>query len=119
MSIYGTTGGGAGDAQRQAAGARSEAAAAQREARELSDRLERLTLVCNALWELLKEKTGATEEDLTARVALLDAQDGTADGKRNQKVLKCPQCARTMNARAPKCIYCGAERPIASVFDTI
>ena len=119
MIVYGTPGGGSGDAQREAAGARSEAASAQREARELADRVERLTLVCSALWELLKEKTGVTEEELVTRVAILDAQDGVADGKRNQKVRKCPKCARTMAARVSKCMYCGTVRVAASVFDTI
>jgi len=38
--------------------------------------LERLTLVCESMWQLLREKTSLTEEELSAKVTELDLEDG-------------------------------------------
>ena len=43
--------------------------------------LDRLTLVCQAMWELLRERTGLTESQLLAKVTEVDLRDGKLDGK--------------------------------------
>ena len=118
MAVYGTTGGSA-DAIRQAASAEGQAAAAQRNVGELEDKVERLTLVCAALWELVKERNGLTEEALVERIAILDAKDGVADGKMTRTVKPCGKCGRPVSPKHQKCIYCGADRPITTVFEGI
>ncbi|BAM04214.1 hypothetical protein [Phycisphaera mikurensis] len=102
-----------------AARARTEAGQANREAAANDDRLDRLSLVCMAMWSLLQEKTGLTEEDLLQRVELLDLMDGEADGKATVRVRPCPTCDRPLGPRHKKCIYCGAERPGGSAFDNV
>ena len=42
--------------------------------------LGHLKLVCAAVWELVKEKSKLTEDDLVAKVAELDAKDGWRTG---------------------------------------
>lgn len=109
------------DAMTRGAAARAgtEAAQATASARHLEARLERLSLVCMAMWSLLQDKLGVTEEELIQRVKLLDTIDGVEDGKATRTVGRCANCHRPMNARHQKCLYCGAQKIVQSAFDTI
>ena len=106
-------------ARADAARARTQAGQANREAAANDDRLDRLSLVCMAMWSLLQEKTGLTEEDLLARVELLDLMDGEADGKATVRVRPCGSCDRPLGPRHRRCIYCGTERSAGSAFDAV
>jgi len=103
----------------QAASAANDAAAAKREVNELNMELARMKLVCAAMWELVKEKTNLTEDDIIARMAVIDAKDGVADGRLLAAPKKCVDCGRPVTPRQGKCIYCGKVQPIESVFETI
>ena len=105
------------DAQSAAAEGRHQADRAKWDAQDLEERLEKLTLVCRALWSLVQEKTGLTEEDLNQRVRELDAMDGQADGKLNAKAPKCPHCGRTISPKHGRCLYCGASDVSRTAFD--
>ncbi|MHC4415810.1 MAG: hypothetical protein ACYS0G_11045 [Planctomycetota bacterium] len=85
----------------------------------LEDRLERLALICMAMWSLIQSETNLTEEDLLARVGEIDMMDGQADGKITRRVTRCGQCDRPMSSRHTRCIYCGSEHLAASAFDTV
>lgn len=85
----------------------------------LEDRLERLSLVCMAMWSLLQDKTGVTEKDLLERVRTLDLMDGVADSKATRSVAKCEKCRRTMSNRHRRCLYCGHEKLAQSAFDAL
>jgi hypothetical protein len=97
----------------------SSARQATRDFSHLEDRLERLSLVCMAMWSLLQDKTQLTEEDLLERVKLIDMMDGKPDGKATTTVKKCHACQRTLHPRHRKCLYCGATMPVLSAFDSI
>jgi len=112
---YGVPGDGA--ARRQAAEASTDAAGAKRDVAEMEKEIGRLRLVCAAVWELVKEKTNLTEDDLVAKVAEMDARDGVADGQLTRTIRKCVQCQRTVSAKQVKCMYCGTVQPVASVFE--
>jgi len=119
MSIFGhvrTTGGSFTD---DVADARSTANNAQLKVAELEERIDKLTLVCYAMWDLLREKSGVTEEDLVSRVAILDAADGEADGKISKKVRPCVHCGRPVASRHQQCLYCGVSQPANTVFKTL
>lgn len=80
--------------------------------RELEDRVERLALVCEALWTLLRDKAGVAEEELVQRVVDLDLTDGRLDGKASrQGVRTCPSCARPVGKRFDRCLYCQTPTP--------
>jgi DNA-directed RNA polymerase subunit RPC12/RpoP len=78
--------------------------------RELQTQVDRLSLLTEALWRLLQEKTGITEEELVRKVYEVDMEDGKLDGKKakNKLPLNCPKCGLKTPARRPTCIYCGA-----------
>ncbi len=89
--------------------------AAQDELYTLRVRLDRLALVCSAMWELLQEKTGATADDLAKRIRQIDLRDGRADGKIGTRIRTCPQCHHANSPTIAKCIYCGAELPTTDI----
>ncbi len=77
---------------------------------DLQGRLDRMSLLCMSLWELLKEKQGYTEDELAAMVRKVDLSDGRLDGKVTRKqLLECGSCRRVMSTRHVRCLYCGAE----------
>ena len=119
MAIYNSTSYSNNEANRSAARAVTEASSASRDVQQLEDRLDRLILVCRAMWELLREKSLAVEEELVTKVAVLDAADGVADGKQTQVLRKCRKCDRPLQRRATKCLYCKAELVLGSVFETV
>lgn len=67
-------------------------------------RIERLLLVTEALWTLLKQH-GHTDEELAAIIAQLDGAD--ADGKRNRVPTTCAGCGSKVAAGLAKCQICG------------
>ena len=85
----------------------------------LEERVERLSLICMAMWSLLQSETQLTEDDLLERVKEIDLLDGVADGKITRRVARCGKCDRPMSSRHSRCIYCGSEQLVASAFDTV
>jgi hypothetical protein len=98
---------------------REHAERAAREVQHFEERVDKLTLICMALWSLLQEKTDLTEEDLLERVRQIDLMDGKEDGKAKKQIAKCPQCGRTMSPRHGRCLYCGARNLEYSAFDAV
>ena len=97
----------------------AEQAETARRTREFEERIDKFVLVTMAMWSLLQEKTGVTEDDLIKRVQEIDLQDGTEDGKITKSLAKCAGCGRTLNARHIHCLYCGNEKLITSAFDRV
>jgi len=83
----------------------------------LEDRLDKLLLVCMAMWSLLQERAELTEEELLEKVKEIDLRDGVPDGKITTKVAKCPKCKRVMSPRHGRCLYCGAHKLNVTAFD--
>jgi len=96
-----------GAADEAVSGVRSQARSNETKTREMSMQIERLSLACEALWTLLHDKLGVTEEEFLNRINDLDLADGELDGKRRQTPVSCPQCNRTIARRFPNCMYCG------------
>lgn len=94
-------------------------AAAQREMKILTERLEKLILMNMAMWSLIQEKTGLSEEDLMQRVQEIDLRDGVADGKITRTIKQCGHCGRTISKRHTKCLYCGSEVLTETPFESI
>lgn len=86
--------------------------------RDLQDQVDRLTLVCRAMWEVVREHNNIAEHELTAMVQKIDLLDGQADGKYKQGK-QCTACNRIMNRRHTTCFYCGAEDLRESAFDSV
>lgn len=84
---------------------------------ETNNRLDRLALICQAMWELLREKTGMMDEDVMRKMAEIDLRDGVEDGKMRHKIVKCPNCQRPANTKNARCWFCGQEFKRDHIFE--
>ena len=82
-------------------------AAVKMHLRFLEANLAKSLLINEALWELIRDKLGLTEQDLHERLYQIDMRDGVLDGKNQRKVSECPACHRKVSPRHPACLYCG------------
>lgn len=89
------------------AGAKADRA--QTAAQNLEDRLERALMTMEAMWNLLSERLGVTDEELQERMVELDLCDGHLDGRVRRPVLECAACKRRVPRRFHQCMYCGAD----------
>ena len=75
--------------------------------------VERLFIITEALWTLLKEVNGLTDADLEHMIEEIDLRSGKRDGKRaKQERPLCPSCQRRNSGRMPTCMYCGVALTI-------
>jgi hypothetical protein len=108
MFYYGHDVGFDSHAHADATHARSSAADAKSTVQFLQKEVDRLALICEAQWELLKTKVGVTDDELMEQIMMLDLSDGKLDGKVTQGPLSCPQCSKNNARRHDRCIYCGS-----------
>ena len=95
--------------QPQQQGKAAGADRARAKADAVETRLDRALLTMHAMWTLLHDRLGVTDEELAQRVVDLDLSDGILDGKVRRPPLECGSCHRTIPSRFPRCLYCGAE----------
>jgi hypothetical protein len=77
------------------------------EVKHLEHRVDKLTLICQAMWELLSHKHGIDEQTLVGKVAEIDLRDGELNDSTTKGVVTCPKCGHAVNSRHLRCIYCG------------
>ena len=94
-------------ASRDAARAGSKVDRLAQENKILHNSLEKSMLICEALWELLRDRAKLTDEDLHKKIYEIDMRDGVCDGKNVRKAVECPDCGRKVSPRHAACIYCG------------
>ena len=75
---------------------------------DLVARIDRLTLVVEAMWTMLEED-GRTEDDLIAKISELDQMDGNEDGVRIAPPRTCPSCKAKVGSTLRICQFCGAD----------
>ena len=69
--------------------------------------IDRLLMISEVLWTMLKELHGYTDDDLLKRVSAIDLRDGRLDGKvERQGPVQCPRCGRNNKGNRPACLYC-------------
>lgn len=106
--------------QTKIAGAERTAEQAKSKADRFADRIDdlerhvdRLSLACQAMWELLRSQSGLAEADIEQKILEIDGRDGRVDGKIAIQQLDCPRCGRKTNTKRRACVMCGApiKRP--------
>ena len=97
---------------------RHQREATRDEIHALHDRIDRLTLTCEALWNLLASTGDFDENDLVRAITELDAEDGSVDGRRRRGPQPC-SCGAMVNHRLKACQFCGEPAPVQSVFGAI
>ncbi|MHC4995338.1 MAG: hypothetical protein ACYTGQ_09830 [Planctomycetota bacterium] len=105
--------------------ARVDASQAKAVAREVSTEtkllraeIDRLYLINEALWTVVRDAVGLDDQKLIDAMEEIDLRDGRLDGRAEATHAPdhCPNCRRTMLRHRPLCIYCGA-RVIRGPFD--
>lgn len=101
------------DAQSTADGANRRADLVRRDVENSQATIDALALSCAAMWELLSDKLGVTEQELMAKIEEIDLRDGKLDGKIARVTQDCPDCRRVNNGKRVRCLYCGTALPRA------
>jgi hypothetical protein len=86
-------------------------------AREQDRKLTRVTLVAQALWEIISERFGLSETELLAKMREVEKRRGTSGEQGPVLARLCANCARPLAVARPRCIYCNAEAPRDHIFE--
>lgn len=73
---------------------------------DVDERIDRLVLLVEAMWALLREQ-GLSDEDLAEKLMELDQSDGTVDGRRAPPPSTCGSCGSKVAAGLSACQFCG------------
>lgn len=95
---------------------RAEHAAEHRVPGEMLHVAAKLAEMTQALWVMMQQAYGLTDEELLQRIREIDICDGQLDGVARLPVRVCPHCGQKMAARNTRCLYCDAELGAASPF---
>jgi hypothetical protein len=76
-------------------------------------RLEKQAVLVRALFALLSTKQGLTEAELLDRFRRVEREKASVPAR------KCPDCARAVNPRTHRCVYCGAAYEVESAFEEL
>jgi hypothetical protein len=95
--------------------ASSQESIAREANKHLAEKVEGLALITRALFELLQEATGVSEQRLRAKITEIDLRDGQADGRMTRLPKRCPKCDAMMSPRFGRCLFCGQQDESAPV----
>lgn len=71
----------------------------------IENKLNRIALISEVQWEILKQVTSFTDEQLTDRIeSLVQEKENNAKTK-----VTCPKCSQRTFEKNRKCIYCGMD----------
>ena len=105
------------EAKTDAIEAKVQAAQYSDRVRSLEEQMNHMALACQAMWELLRDRVGITEEELHAKIDEVDLRDGAKDGRIKPVLTKCPKCGKPSSSKNSACMYCGAAIPKRHVFE--
>ena len=104
-------------ASQQASESKTAAMNAEMSVQELTWKVNKLTLVNRALFELLEEKFGLTEAELMAKMTEIDLRDDHLHGHAPITTpISCEACGKTYSKRHNHCLYCGHINTTGSPF---
>ena len=106
------------DASADAKQALSKTNESKANASSLERKLDRVVLLNQAIWSLVKLQTNLTESDLMQEIKRLDMLDGQLDGK-IAETKKCSKCSTILAASAVICYQCGTNTTVSSAFHSL
>ena len=80
---------------------------------DLEAKVNKLTLVNHALFELFAERSGITEAQLVDKVNEIDLRDVQPG---HEAPIVCEQCGRSYSKRHNHCFYCGHVNAVTKLF---
>jgi hypothetical protein len=86
---------------------------------QMEEKMGRLALICRAIFELLAERTGITEQEFVKKIAEVDLRDGKADGKMTASAKPCPSCGSMMSPQFNRCLFCGHKDASGDPFNPV
>lgn len=72
---------------------------------KLADEIHHLKMVLESVWNLLKEKTGLSDEDLKQELKEIKFKNAEAAAKSEPGT--CSNCGKTIAQDSTKCVFCG------------
>ena len=105
------------EAERTADRAMSKADRYAGDIADIRRQVDRLSLACQAMWELLRDRSDLTEDDIEAKILEIDGRDGRVDGRIAIKPTICPACGRPTNSTRGSCVMCGAPLKKEHLFE--
>jgi len=96
--------------------AAAEDSVGQRAVARLEGKVDRLALICRAMFELMQASSGVPEERLKAKILEIDLRDGSADGSVSPQQKRCPKCDAMMSPQFGRCLFCGHQDESAPAF---
>ena len=90
----------------------------QRDLGDVDERIDRLTLLCEAMWQLVEEHSDLELADLEQRIDQLDQTDGRRDLRRQRTAVPC-ECGAMVPVTALSCYFCAAPAMRNSPFDMV
>ncbi len=107
------------DLKTAVAGAKQDSVDLADTVRDLEGRLDRQALVVRALFTLLVDKVGMTEQELLQRVREIAPSGGVFARPPVPAPRPCSKCGRTFGHKRNRCLFCGEEWEVASAFELI
>ena len=102
----------AGYALSTATAAESAAREAQTKTELFQHDIDRLLLITEALWTLMKQEHGYTDDTLVNLIQDIDQRKSNASGVAvKDPPVACPVCGRPNTASRIACLYCGTRLP--------
>jgi rRNA maturation endonuclease Nob1 len=74
---------------------------------KLNSEIDKLSLLCQAMWSLTEENTDMTDEALESRILELEILDGKLLEEIEDIQKSCPRCNAAVPADMDKCQFCG------------
>lgn len=89
-----------------------------RELDGVDQRIDRLVLLCEAMWGLIQEHTPLTEQDLHERMLKVDEHDGVRNMRRQRIATDC-RCGAKVPPTRPTCQFCHSPAVLESLWDIV
>ena len=105
------------DAAGEATGAKVKVDQVYNKVVELEKRLNRITLTSQAMWELIQDLSGWSDDEILNRIQEMDLRDCQLDGKLGATFTECPNCNAKVNSRRGYCMICGTEVQVGGIFE--
>jgi hypothetical protein len=97
----------------------NEAAGGGSDIKKIHKAVDKLIIITQALWEIIAESHGLSEEYIAAKVREIDMRDGAIDGRVKRPIRVCASCGKVLPLDRDACIYCGAQNKGVELFQTI
>lgn len=97
----------------------NEAAGGGSDIKAMRKAIDKLVVIAQALWEIIAESQGLSDDHIVAKVREIDLRDGAIDGKVKKPVRVCASCGKVLPVGRDVCLYCGSLNKGADLFQAV